>query len=279
MNFLNKMERKFGRFAIPNLINYIVVLVALGGFLGMVSPYFYIDFLMLDVGKVLKGQVWRLFTFILEPQIGGMNPINLLFFAFLLYMYFLFGRSLENAWGAFRFNLYFFSGVLLSILAAFLVYFTTGDLYYVGLTYIYQAMFLAFASLYPNVQFLLFFIIPVKVKWLAYLEGFYLVYTIIDSLLHGNFVLAIAILVSLANFLLFFFLTRNYKRFSPREQKRRRRYKMQVQSAKEGARHKCTICGRTGEEDETLEFRYCSKCDGNYEYCMEHLFTHPHVHK
>lgn len=281
MKLLYKLEKKFGRFAIPNLINYIVILLALGSFLGLMTPAFYQQFLMLDVEMVLKGQVWRLFTFLLEPSLSAatVSPFDILFLAIKLYLYYLFGHTLENAWGSFRFNLYLISGILFNILAAFLIYFTLGWNYPIGLEYVYQTMFFAFAALNPNMQFLLFFVIPIKVKWLAYLDAFWLAYSIFNYTRMGAFPVAAAILVAIANFLIFFFATRNYKRMSPREYQRKKRYKMQMKTAKEGTRHKCTICGRTNEDDETLEFRYCSKCEGNYEYCMEHLFTHQHVHK
>lgn len=280
MKFLNKLERRFGKLAIPNLINYIIILYVLGTFLGIIAPGFYKQFLMLDVEKILQGQVWRLVTFIIEPYALS-QPFDILFFALLLYLYYMFGHSLENAWGAFRFNLYFISGMLFSVLAAFIMYFTVGWGYPVGLSYIYQSMFFAFAALYPNMQFLLFFLIPVKVKYLAYLDAALMIFNIITYLRYGiaGYPYAIAIVVAMANFLIFFLATRNYKRISPKEQRRKARYKMQVKSAREGSRHKCAICGRTEEDDENLEFRFCSKCAGNYEYCMEHLFTHEHVRK
>lgn len=278
MKLLNKLERKLGRYAIPNLINYVIVLYGLGAFLGMMDPSIYLNLFMLDVEKILHGQVWRLFTFILEP-FGINGPLDVLLLALTMYLYYLFGHSLENAWGAFRFNLYFFSGVLLNILAAFIVYFIAGWFYPVGLQYIYQSMFFAFAALYPNMQFLLFFIIPLKVKYLAYLDALLLIYSMFQYVKGGRYYFAIAILVGLANFLIFFFMTRNYKKISPKMKKRTIKYKREMQSAAEGARHKCAICGRTEEDDENLEFRYCSKCEGNYEYCSDHLFTHQHIHK
>lgn len=278
MKFLNKLERKFGKYAIPNLINYFIVLYGLGAFLGMMDASIYVNFFMLDVEKILQGQVWRVFTFILEPF--SMNgPLDILWLAVTMHLYYLFGHSLENAWGAFRFNLYFFSGIILNIIVAFLIYFMAGWIYPVGLQYIYQSMFFAFATLYPNMQFLMFFIIPLKVKYLAYLDALLLAYSIFQYCKIGAYYFAIAILVALANFFIFFFMTRNYKKMSPKMKKRTIQYKREIHNATTGNRHKCTICGRTEEDDENLEFRYCSKCEGNYEYCSDHLFTHKHIHK
>jgi hypothetical protein len=201
------------------------------------------------------------------------------------------GNSLENAWGAFQFNLYYLSGILFNIIAIIIIYLITGQSYIWGLTYINQSMFLAFAVLYPNIQFLLFFIIPVKVKYLGYLYGGYIVYDIITNFISKNYYVGIAIIIALGNFLIYFFATRNYRRISPSEFKRKSHYKQQVRNAantgnvinfngkKVITRHKCAVCGRTELDDESLEFRFCSKCDGNYEYCMDHLFTHEHVKK
>lgn len=278
MNFLNKLERKYGKFAIHNLMNYIVIINIVGAMIGMVNPAIYYLFLSLDISKVLHGQIWRLVTFVFIPQVSSIADI--LFFAIEVYLYYMIGNALENAWGAFRFNLYYISGLVLTILGSFIIYFTTSMSPYFGLEYVNQAMFLAFAALYPNMQLLLFFILPIKVKWLGILYGGLMVYNIIQYLLFGQIGIAIAILIAMGNFIIFFLLTRNYKRISPKEYKRKATYRKSMKEANSsGPRHKCAICGRTELDDESLEFRYCSKCDGNYEYCMEHLFTHQHVHK
>lgn len=278
MKFLNKMERKFGRYAIYNLMNYVIILNVTGAIIGLINPNIYYNFLCLDFNAIFHGQIWRLFTFILEPKLGN-NPMNVVWLFFELYLYYMIGNSLENAWGAFRFNLYYFSGLLLTVLSSLLIYFTVGLTFPFGLSYVNQAMFLAFAALYPNMQLLLFFILPIKVKWLGILYGGIMLYQVITYLIGGQWPFAIAIIVAMTNFLIFFFLTRNYKKISPREYKRRKVYHNQIKKAVGETRHKCTICGRTEKDDENLEFRYCSKCDGNYEYCMEHLFTHEHVRK
>lgn len=288
MNFINKLERKYGRYAIHDLIKYIIILYVLGALLYLINPNFYDAYLSLNVGMILKGQVWRLVTFIIYPaSIAG--GFGIFFFAVEMYLYLMIGRSLENAWGPFRFNLYYISGLIFNIIAAFILYFIFGGTYPMGLTYINQSMFFAFATLYPNVQFLLFFIIPVKVKYLGYLYGAIVGYEIFSCIrsaftvpiMFRHYFLAkgIAIFIALLNFVIFFFATRNYKRISPASVKRRRNYHRQVNKSKTITRHKCAVCGRTEQDDENLEFRFCSKCDGNYEYCMEHLFTHTHVKK
>ncbi len=282
---MNKWNRKYGRYAIHNLMIYIIVLYAVGFFLDMMNPDFYGRYLMLDIDKVLQGEVWRIVTFIVQPTDSG----NFLFLAIELYLYYMIGNSLENAWGAFRFNLYYLSGVLFNILAIIILYLFTGYSYILGLSYINRSMFFAFAALYPNVQFLLFFVIPVKVKYLGYLYGAFILYEIYASIAAHQYYVGVAIAVALGNFLIYFLSTRNYKRVSPSEFKRKANYKRQVREAsntgnvvdfkgrKTITRHKCAVCGRTELDDENLEFRFCSKCDGNYEYCMDHLFTHEHV--
>lgn len=266
---------------------YIVILYAFGFLVQTMNPGIYYEFLMLDVEKVLHGQIWRLVTFIILPP----DYSNVLFLGIALYMYYAIGTALENAWGAFRFNLYYFSGILFNILAIILIYLITGESYKIGISYLNDSLFLAFAALFPNVQFLLFFIIPIKVKYLGFIYGAVTLYSVYNNFLSGNYFISIAIVVSMLNFLIFFFSTRNYRTISPNEFKRKAEFKRNVRSAKNTGnvvefrgrktitRHKCAVCGRTELDDENLEFRFCSKCEGNYEYCMDHLFTHEHVKK
>jgi len=289
MRFIRLLEKKFGRYAIPNLMKYVIVLYAIGMLIFSVNPYAY-TFLGLEIDKVLRGQVWRLITFLIPY-----NTFRDIFFVFLkAYIFYMIGNALENAWGSFKLNLYFFSAVFFNIVAAFILYGIfrvniLGSILMIlvsPLDIIYSSMFFAFAALYPNTQFLLYFIIPVKVKYLAWINGAFYIYNIFVMISNRFYFGVIPIIVSLANFLIFFFGTRDYRRISPRELERKARFRRQV---KEGmrygstmsngiiTRHKCAVCGRTELDDDDLEFRFCSKCDGNYEYCMEHLFTHEHV--
>ncbi len=283
MKFLNKLERKFGRNAIQGLMRYIVIINVIGAAIGIMSPQLYYSYLSLDFGQILHGQIWRLVTFILYPGLstssGFINPMDILFFAIEMYLYYMIGNSLENAWGAFRFNLYYLSGLLLNIVASIIIYVAVGSSFPIGLSAINQAMFLAFAVLYPNVQLLLFFVIPIKVKWLGILYGVIIGYQVISYLTMRQFAFALATVAGITNFLIFFLMTRNYKKVSPKQQYRRAKFKKEVRINNGVTRHKCAVCGRTELDDENLEFRFCSKCQGNYEYCMEHLFTHEHVKK
>jgi len=305
--FLNKLERKFGRYAISDLIRYMVVIYCLGAALGFASEIgiidgnFYYDYLALNMERVFHGQVWRLFTYLLEPYgfgTGGSFVINILFFFVKVNLFFLFGRSLEQAWGTFRFNLYILTGFLLNIVAALVMYLSPAhfEIYASGFEYIYWAMFFAFALNNPDMEFLLYFVLPIKAKWLAVADGIFLGYSIFQNLRNGFLLLAngytmvgqiylsmaVAIVIAMANFLIFFFATRDYQRIRPKEVKRRRNFQRQMRRPNQyegGARHRCAICGRTELDAPNLDFRYCSKCEGNYEYCSDHLFTHQHVKK
>lgn len=292
MNWIDKLEKKFGRYAIHNLMTYVVGLYAIGYVIQITAPVFYYGFLSLDPTAILRGQIWRLFTFIIYPP-----NTNIFYFLISMYLYYSIGRTLEYQWGAFRFNLYLFTGILLHIVAAFICQYVFGVNFgvYFGTYYLNYSLFFAFAATYPNMQFLLFFIIPIKAKWLGYLNGIYFGVTIIAGFfanhLTYNMILGLAnagiivhpayslmALLSLGNFLIFFFGMKNMRRYSPKEIRRRRTYTKSVQQGERRAStHKCAICGRTEKDGENLEFRFCSKCNGNYEYCQDHLFTHEHV--
>lgn len=282
MNWLNKLERKFGRFAIPNLMIWLIGAYTIGFVLYEVYPNI-LGFLVLSPYHILHGQIWRLVTWIFMPTYT--NLFSLLIMALLYYQL---GTTLERNWGAFRFNVYIFSGMLFTMLGAFILYavmyliyggVSTEMLligYGISTNYINLSIFLAFALTYPEMQVLLMFIIPVKMKWMAVVYGILIVLEFFESGWAGR----ISIFMSLLNFIIFFLSTRNFKRYAPREVHRRQKFKAQMRQPSGyagGARHKCAVCGRTELDDPTLEFRFCSKCEGNYEYCQDHLFTHKHM--
>lgn len=287
MRWIDRMERRFGRYAIPNLMYYIVILYALGFVIEVVSPGLYGTFLALDAAAILRGEVWRIFTFIIQPPTG-----SFLFIFFSLYLYYTIGKMLEYQWGAFKFNLYFFSGLILHVAVCLLIYLVTGYNLSYGTMYLNMSLFFAFAALFPDVQFLLFFILPIKCKYLGYANGLYFIITIIAGFIvpEGSptwyslwqfGILAfpansVAAAVSFLNFIIFFLALRR-NQFSPRDVKRRRAYAKKVRTAAErSGQHRCAVCGRTEKDGADLEFRYCSKCAGNYEYCTDHLYSHEH---
>ena len=280
MKFLQKMERKLGKLAIHNLSLYIVGTYILGYVLELVAGNV-VQFFYLDPYQILQGQVWRLFTWLLVPPFGLS-----LFLIITLWFYYSIGNTLERTWGTFRYNVYIFGGIFMTIVGAFVLYGISVWIYgaeaaqlvsyYYSYSfstyYICMSMFLGFAMTYPDMQVLLMFIIPIKMKWMALLDIAYLVYAMII----GGWGDRIVILCSLMNVLVFFFVTRNYRRISPTEIHRKQEYKRQVQQPVGITKHKCAVCGRTEKDGEELEFRFCSKCNGNYEYCQDHLFTHTH---
>lgn len=282
--FIKNLEKKFGRYAIPDLINYFVIFYVASTIISLFLPGIYYNFLALDFVKVGHGQIWRLVTFILAPEnlwIKGDNlatGTNIFFFVILVHMYYLFGRSLERVWGSFRFNLYFIGGIILTVVAEFILFITTGQsAYYGGMNYVYQSMFFAFCVLFPEEQFLIWFVFPVKAKVLAVLDGILMVVMLFQYLQDGDFGRALALVVAMLNFLVFFYAYKGLDRFSPRQVKRRKEFKRQTMRPQGVTKHQCAICGRNEMTNPELSFRFCSKCNGNYEYCEEHLYTHQHV--
>ena len=274
MEFFRKLERKYGRYAIHNLMYYIIILYGIGMVIQWVDPMFYIRYLSLDASAILRGQIWRIVTFVIWP------PSTDIFFNLLsMYLYYWLGTNLERVWGAFRFNVYFLMGILGHFLAALVGYLVFGQGWFLTTSYLNFSLFFAFAATFPDLQFYLFFVIPIKAKWLALFDGIYFLY----GFAFGNAATRCAILLSFLNFIIFFFMTRDFRRVSPKEIKRKQEFKTKMRAAEhvkeQGSHHRCAVCGRTEKDDPTLEFRYCSKCEGEYEYCMDHLYTHRHVTK
>ena len=210
----------------------------------------------------------------------------------MLLFYYSLGTALERTWGTYRYNVYIFSGMLFTITGSFLcmgvaipdhrryeqrktasVVFYSGS-YAFSTYYINLSIFLAFAATYPDMQVLLMFVIPVKVKWMGILDAVLMVYTVIA----GNSVHQICGSgITLLNFVLYFYRLHR-SRISPKQMHRKAQFERKSNAGRaKVTRHKCAVCGRTEEDDPNLEFRFCSKCNGNYEYCQYHLFTHEHV--
>lgn len=275
MNWLNKLEKKFGRYAIHNLTMYLIGGYVIGYGIELMLPSL-IRWLTLEPAYILSGQVWRILSWVLIPPSG-----NILTVVIMMMLYYSLGSSLERTWGAFRYNVYIFSGILFTVLGAFLLYFviggnTVGYGFFFSTYYINMSIFLAFAASYPDMELMLYFVLPIKIKWMALVYAAYILY----ALVIGNFVTRVAIAASLLNFVVFFLSSRNLKPYMPKEQARKRKFKQQSvphMTYANGARHRCAVCGRTELDDPNLEFRFCSKCNGNYEYCQDHLFTHEHV--
>lgn len=215
MNWLNKLERKYSHLAIKNLMYYIVFLNALIYILILIDHTgSVIPLLTLNPTLVLQGEVWRLVSYIFIPP--SASPI---FIIFILYFYYMVGTGLEQEWGTFKFNLYYLVGMLGTTVATFI----TGG----GATAIYLnlSLFLAFAYIYPNFEVLLFLLLPVKVKYLAWLNWFFIGFTVMSGTLPAK----AAALVSIANFFLFFGKD-IYKNLQRRQQvnKNRKKFRSQI---------------------------------------------------
>ena len=280
MNWLDKLERKLGRYAIPNLTVYLLAGYVIGCGIIYLMPNL-IGWLTLEPALILRGQVWRIISWVLIPPTT--NPISLLF---LVLLYYSLGTALERTWGEFRYNVYIFSGILFTVIAVFILYGVFFVMYgaevplssigLVSTNYITMSIFLAFAAIYPDMEVMLYFVLPIKMKWMAIVYAAMALYYFIT----GGIVSRVAIAASLLNFVIFFLSGRNMRRFGPREQARKAKFRKQSRphmTYAGGARHRCAVCGRTELDDPNLEFRFCSKCRGNYEYCQDHLFTHEHV--
>ena len=264
MRFLNSLERKFGKFAIKNLMFYIVA----ANVVVFVVDFMFADFLLSSLlrlipGRVMAGEVWRLITFIFVPESG-----NIIFTAISLYFYYIIGMSLENRWGSFQMNVYYLIGMVVSIAASLITGFP------VSADSINLSLFLAFASLAPDMQLLIFFVLPVKVKWLGWLAWAWIGYQLINV---PGIALKVLILAPTLNYFVFFgpSIIGNISR-SRKRQVNRARFES-VKPPEKAFLHRCVVCGKTEKDDRNLVFRYCSKCNGDYEYCEDHLRDHNHV--
>ena len=320
---MSNLRRDFNRFlyknrnkGIPNLMLFIAI--------GNLIVYFfsrYEDGLQLynwfcfDASLILKGQVWRLFTYIFTfgyEYSTGVLGFFLMLIA--LYFYYWLGKMLENSWGTLRFNLFYLSGVLMMDVAALAVRLIFPRITIsipVTVTYLNLSMFLAVATLAPDQRVLLMYFIPVKMKWLALVDlgltlyevanGIYIAviyWAKYNSAYIGIFWLCVALfpLIALLNY--FLFLGKNVRNLLPwnwqrsrasRRASREFRSKVNAEPNPDWAknyrsstgerpyRHKCTVCGRTDTDYPNLEFRYCSKCAGYRCYCIDHINNHVHI--
>ena len=296
---MKNLRSRFERFCykhrdkgIPNLMLYLSLGSAVVYFLSMIdqnSTLYYL--LCFNRAQILQGQVWRLFTYALTYTGGN---VVLTFIGLLCY--YSLGRAMENLWGTLRFNLFYLSGILLM------------DIYcmifggYASVTYLNLSLFLAYATLYPNAQFLLFFIIPVKAWIFAVFDLAVTLFQVISlSIPVFYFPYNLFPLVAIANYLLFFGkdvvnvfpatwranARRLFRKGKSKANKQSRAKVIQFPSAgsyeatiakpKAPYTHRCTVCGRTDVSNPELEFRYCSKCNGYYCYCEDHISNHSHI--
>lgn len=304
-----KMERKYGKYAVRNLSAYIAGCFVISYILALLLPNVYQYMLFSPIDIFYGHQYWRFFTWIFTTP-GGFDIFSLI----MIFFYYSIGTSIERGIGTFRYNLYVFGSLTLITLGqlvtwlimyfaldtkAFLLKALAAD----GMAgaslmtyYMTTSVFLGFALLYQEAMVLLFFVIPFKVKWMAYIDGFFLLYYFIKIDAIASRITIVAIVI---NFLIYVLMLRSAagkRRPTQAQLKHRRMYRDTMRRNGAGnskvvefnpsgaksqptsiTRHKCAVCGRTEKDGMELEFRFCSKCNGNYEYCQDHLYTHEHV--
>jgi len=260
---------KHPRFGIPNLALYIAAGQGLVGIADLVLNGWLSAAIMFFRPFILRGQVWRLLTFILVPS--SSNPFYLLLSCYVVYWT---GRMLEREWGAAKFTLFYLSGVLWSILGGMIL--GTTSIYYIHLSF-----FLVIATMYSEMQVLFMFVLPIKMKWLAILD-------VALILLDGIRVGPVVVLLAVPSFINYFIFTWSVwsmklgflrRRADPQVINFKKVQRQAQKKAKEtgGYLHKCAVCGITDQDDPNMEFRYCSKCDGYYCYCANHINNHIHI--
>ena len=283
MNWMDKLERKWGRHAVANLSRYFVLAQVIGYVVQLTAPGL-MSYMNFDMGSILHGQLWRVVTWIFTPT-ASLDVFGILF----LFCVLMWGSSLESMLGTFRMNVFLWGSVILCDIVGAIVYVVTRILLgygfspYLSTYYILMSMLLALAMCMPEGEVRLYFVLPIRMKWMAFVYGLFIAWDIVSYLRVGLWVGVVPIVASLLNFVIFYFSTRDMNRYNPKEIHRRQQFKKAVAPSRTGsgpdgiAKHKCAICGRTEKDDPNLEFRFCSKCNGNYEYCQDHLFTHKHV--
>lgn len=278
MRLLDNLERLLRPFAVPNLTLVIVACQAASFLIWLVNRELALS-MTLNPWAVLNGEVWRLFTFPL------VNPgLNIIFAIFYFYLFYMFGTTLEQQWGVVRFNLYLLIGYLATVGVTMLAAVLSPEgaespiaaqILPMTSTFLYGSIFLAFAHLYPDFELRLMFILPVKVKWLALLQGFFYLVTFVQGLRNpGGWIVSLAVVASVLNYLLFFG-GEAFRRIYYMQ--RRAQWQAKVARAPNEPRHQCTICGVTDVSNPEMDFRYCTKCVGTPAYCEEHLRNHEHI--
>lgn len=272
MTYVERFCYKHPHFGIKNLMRYISIANVAVWLIGAINPVL-VGYLAFDPYAIAHGQIWRLVSFIFYPPSMGL----LAFIAF--YFYYWIGSTLESYWGTGQFNIFFFSGVLLTVIYGMVMYFITGISFRLDAQYIYLSMFFSFAALYPNMEVLLFFIIPIKIKYLAYIDAAYFIIGVISGSFPGNLLPVVAVL----NFLIFcggdlFRDIRRVRRGSSASAVNFRRESKRIRREQEQKlyNHKCAVCGRTDRDYPNLEFRYCSRCAGYHCFCEDHINNHIH---
>lgn len=290
MNWMDKLEKKWGRHAIPNLSRYFVFAIVIGYLVNLAAPGL-MNYLEFSVSGILHGQIWRLVTWIFMPA-TSLDIFGILFLLCVL----MWGSSLESFLGTFRMNVFLWGGVILCDIGGFVIYLISflitgaGIPIYLTTYYLLMSILLALAMCMPEGEVRIYFVLPIKMKWMLVFELVYLGYQVINMFYTciGAYGTKLGIMMGIAytaqmilailNMFLFFWMSRT--RISRKHRKRQKEFRSQFREPRPGSgitQHKCAICGRTELTDPQMQFRYCSKCQGSLEYCEEHLYTHRHI--
>ena len=267
MPILNRLERLLGRFAIENTTLYILI-GQVGFFLLALLGRDLTHLIYLRMDLVFAGEIWRPFTFIFEPPGMPRGAFGIMFLVFGWMLFYMMGNALEHFWGVFRYNLFLGIGWLLTVAVAALFPRHEATALFIG-----TSVFLAFAYLNPDFEMLIFFILPVKIKWLALLAWIGLGYMVAV----GDLAIRLMVAASLANFFLFFGADIVARMRGGQRRMHRQARQFAAKAAGPEARHTCRVCGKTDLTHPKLDFRYCSKCANDECYCADHIFDHVHT--
>jgi len=271
MRMIDKFCYKHPDFGVSGLARYIAIASGATWVIGLINSVLY-GYLVFDAGLVLRGQIWRLISFMFVPyDTSWLGFISILF-------YYWIGNTLEQYWGKGKFTLYVFVNMLLTVVYGVIVY-AVGYSIPITASYVYLAMFFAFAVYFPDLQVLFMMIIPIKMKYLAYLDAVLFALAIIRD----PFPLNLLPIVAILGFLLFcggellYRIRRSPARASAQTVNfRRESERIRREQRGQLYNHKCAVCGKTDTEYPNLQFRYCSRCAGYHCFCEEHINSHVH---
>jgi len=239
----------------------------------------FINFLAFSPVLILRGELWRLVTWVFLPFSGG----GIFFVAIALYLYYFIGSTLEREWGTTKFTVYYILGILMNVLYGFIMWFAVGVYVNIVPYFLNLSMFFAFATLFPDFVLRLFFVIPVKVKWLALINCGFFAFSVVSGFLAGMFFSALLPLIALLNYFLVCGddLLSSLQPLKMQASPQVINYKKAAKKARQELadqpyRHKCAVCGKTDVDHPDLEFRYCSRCSGYHCFCFEHINNHIH---
>ena len=263
------------RFGIPGLMRFIVGGNVMIYLLSMFAGAGTLDFLALYPAAVLRGEIWRIVTYVFLPTNSGIwLLISCVFYYWL-------GGALENIWGSAKFTLYYVSGMILTALGAILGFLIDGiSIPIYGATYVNTAMFVAYAMMAPDAMVRIYFVIPIKMKWVAWFEMAVYAVQVLRYAFKGLWGMALIPVVAMRNLFVFFApaVQRKVERARAHHRPEAVQFRKAVkeQQRNKGYNHKCCVCGKTDTEHPELQFRYCSKCEGYHCFCEEHIFNHVH---